>query len=197
VLFSLRYGLNCYVLFRRALTVQEPSQVTSCCNLLAPVRQLSFNSRSARMSFSRVQRVFIAEHCLASRSYLTCQNKFRNTFPGCAPVKSTAYRLVNKIVICAFRMSLQKLLTGLHETQGKEWVHTSLIAWTFPTQNYNIVFFLFYNLTGLYFLTNATCHRYGLRDLSIILYNALCTSCLVKPRLALTLLAVANAKNAV
>jgi hypothetical protein len=37
------------------VTIQEPMQVTSCCNL---------------------QRVFIAEHYLASRSYLTCQNEF-------------------------------------------------------------------------------------------------------------------------
>jgi hypothetical protein len=31
--------------------------------------------------FFTVQRVFIAEHYLASRSYLTCQNKFRMHFP--------------------------------------------------------------------------------------------------------------------
>jgi hypothetical protein len=80
-----------------AVTIQEPTQVTSCCNLLAPVRQLSFNSRSVRMSFSQVQRVFIVEHYLASRSYLTCQNEFRDTFPD-SPVqnKSTVSRLVNR-----------------------------------------------------------------------------------------------------
>jgi hypothetical protein len=54
---------------------------TSCRNLLAPVRQLFFNSRSARMSFSQVQRVFIVEHYLTSRSYSSCQNEFRDTFP--------------------------------------------------------------------------------------------------------------------
>jgi hypothetical protein len=79
------------------VTIQEHMQVTSCCNLLAPVRQLSFNSRSARMSFSQVQRVFIVEHCLTSRSYLTCQNEFRDTFPDSpVPNKSTVYRLVNR-----------------------------------------------------------------------------------------------------
>jgi hypothetical protein len=48
------------------------------------------------MSFSQVQRVFIVEHCLASRSYLTCQNEFRDTFPD-SPVqnKLTVSRLVN------------------------------------------------------------------------------------------------------
>jgi hypothetical protein len=58
------------------VTIQEPTQVTSCCNHLAPVRQLFFNSRSARMSFSQVQQVFIVEHYLARRSYLTCQNDY-------------------------------------------------------------------------------------------------------------------------
>jgi hypothetical protein len=31
-----------------------------------------------------MQRVFIVEHCLASRSYLTGQKEFRDTFPDCA-----------------------------------------------------------------------------------------------------------------
>jgi hypothetical protein len=79
------------------VTIQEPTQVTSCCNLLAPVRQLSSNSRSGRMSFSQVKRVFTVEHYLASRSYLTCQNEFRDTFPdSVVPSKSTISRLVNR-----------------------------------------------------------------------------------------------------
>jgi hypothetical protein len=78
------------------VTIQEPMQVMPCCNPLAPVRQLSSDSRSVRMSFSQVQRVFIVEHYLASRSYLTWQNEFRDTFPDSpAPNKSTASRLVN------------------------------------------------------------------------------------------------------
>jgi hypothetical protein len=60
-------------------------------------RQLSSISRSARMSFSQVQRVFIVEHYLASRSYLTCQNEFRDTFHDSpVPNKSTISRLVNR-----------------------------------------------------------------------------------------------------
>jgi hypothetical protein len=48
------------------------------------------------MSFSQVQRVFIVEHYLASRSYLTCQNEFMDTFPDSpVPNKSTISRLVN------------------------------------------------------------------------------------------------------
>jgi hypothetical protein len=79
------------------MTIQEPTQVTSCCNLLAPVRQLSSNSRSVRMSFSQAQRVFIVEHYLASRSYLNCQNAFTDIFPDSpVPNKSTVSRLVNR-----------------------------------------------------------------------------------------------------
>jgi hypothetical protein len=49
------------------------------------------------MSFSQVQRVFIVEHYLASRSYLTCQNEFRDTFPDSpVPDKSTISRLMNR-----------------------------------------------------------------------------------------------------
>jgi hypothetical protein len=44
-----------------------------------------------------VQRVFIVEHYLASRSYLTCQNEFRDTFPDSpVPNISTISRLVNR-----------------------------------------------------------------------------------------------------
>jgi hypothetical protein len=49
------------------------------------------------MYFSQAQQVFIVEHYLASRSYLTCQNEFTDTFPD-SPVsnKSTIPRLVNR-----------------------------------------------------------------------------------------------------
>jgi hypothetical protein len=79
------------------VTIQELTQITSCCNLFALVRQLYSNSRTARMSFSQVQRVSIVEHYLASRSYLTCQNEFRDTFHDSpVPNKSTVSRLVNR-----------------------------------------------------------------------------------------------------
>jgi hypothetical protein len=49
------------------------------------------------MSFSQVQRVFIVEHYLASRSYLTFKNNFRDSFADSpVPNKSTASRLVNR-----------------------------------------------------------------------------------------------------
>jgi hypothetical protein len=77
--------------------MQEPTQVRSCCNLLARGRYLSFNSQSARMWFSQVQRMYIVEHYLTSRSYLTCQNEFRDTFPDSpVPNKWTLSRLVNR-----------------------------------------------------------------------------------------------------
>jgi hypothetical protein len=40
-----------------------------------------FKRSSTSLSFSQVQRVLTAEHCLASRCYLTYQNVFRDTFP--------------------------------------------------------------------------------------------------------------------
>jgi hypothetical protein len=78
------------------VTIQEPMQVMSCCNLLMPIRQLSFNSRSSRMSFPQVQWVFTVKHYLASHSYLICQNEFRDTFPDShVPNKLTISHLVN------------------------------------------------------------------------------------------------------
>jgi transposase len=78
------------------VTIQEPTQVTSCCNLLASP-SVVFQQSKSKMSFSQVQRLFIIEHYLASRSYFTCQNEFRDTFPD-SPLsnKSTIYRLVNR-----------------------------------------------------------------------------------------------------
>jgi hypothetical protein len=145
-----------------AETIQAPTQATSCCNLLAPVRQLSSNSRSARISFSQVQRLFIVEHYLASRSYLTCQNEFRDTFPD-SPVPNKS-----KIMSYAFQMSPQKLFTGLHQTWGKEWMHASLNAVDISNTKYNIILSDF---NVIYFLTNRTCVRNELRDILIILYN--------------------------
>jgi hypothetical protein len=78
------------------------------------------------MSFSQEQRVFIVEHYLASRSYLTCQNEFRDTFPDSpVPNKSIVSRLVNRFRDTG---SVQKLFTGLHQIDEKngcmcqEWV---------------------------------------------------------------------------
>jgi hypothetical protein len=61
----------------------------------ATVRLLSFNSRRARMSSPQVQRVFTVEHCLASRSCLTCQYEFSDTYPD-----PTVSLLVNRFRRC-------------------------------------------------------------------------------------------------
>jgi hypothetical protein len=52
-----------------------------CCYLLTPVRQLSSNSRSARMCFSHVQRVFIVKHYLASHSHFLARMNLGIHFP--------------------------------------------------------------------------------------------------------------------
>jgi hypothetical protein len=120
-----------------AVTIQEPTQVTSCSNLLAPVRHLSSNSRSARMSFSHVQRVFIVEHYLASLSYLTCQKECRDTLPDSK--KRTAQIL--------FRSTF-----GV-KRRYRTW-------WTFPTLN--VTLFLS-DFSVIYVLTNNT----SIRNISI------------------------------
>jgi hypothetical protein len=147
------------------VTIQESMQVTTCCNLLAPVRRLSFNSRSSRMSFSQVQRVFIVELCLASRSYLTCQNEFRDTFSDSpVPNKSTVSRLVNR-----FRDTGNSSPDCIKHEEKSECMH-SWTQWTFLTLN--ITLFLFYDFNVIYFLANRKCVRNRLRDFSITLYNS-------------------------
>jgi ABC-type transport system involved in Fe-S cluster assembly fused permease/ATPase subunit len=95
LMFAIQY--NSIGLINTQYRCDESTQVTSCWNLLSPFRPLSPNSRSARMSFLKVQRVFIVRHHLASRVYLTCQNAFRNTFShSSVPNKSTISRLVNR-----------------------------------------------------------------------------------------------------
>jgi hypothetical protein len=48
---AIQYNLIGLINTHIAVTIQEPTLVTSCRNLLVPVRQLSFNSESARISF--------------------------------------------------------------------------------------------------------------------------------------------------
>jgi hypothetical protein len=162
---AIQYNLIGLINTQYRCDFQEPTQVTSCCNLLAPVRQLSFNSQSSRIPFSQVQRVFIVEHYLASRSYLTCQNEFRDTFPGSPePNKSTISRLVNR-----FRHSRNSSPCCIRHEEKSECMHRWTL-WTFPTLN--ITLFLFSDFNVIYFLTYRTCVRNGLRDFSITLYIA-------------------------
>jgi hypothetical protein len=143
------------------VTIQEPTQVMPCCNLLVPVRQLSFNSRSARI-FSQVQRVFIVKHYLASRSYSTYQNELRDTFPDSpVPNKSTISRLVNH-----FRDMKSSLDCIKHEKKS-ECMHCWM-RWIFPTLNITLLFIFWFQCN--LFLTNTTCVRKGLHDFSITLY---------------------------
>jgi hypothetical protein len=143
------------------VTIQESTQVTSCCNLLAPIRHLSFISRSARLSFSQVQRVFIVEHYLASRSNFTFQNGFRDTFPD-SPVPNKS-KIPRRLTVSV----TQELFTRLHQTWGKEWMHASLNAVDI-SNTYLTLFFVFRFQCNL-FLTNWTYVRNGLRDFSITL----------------------------
>jgi hypothetical protein len=153
------------------VTIQEAKQVTSCCNLLAPVLQLSFNSRSARMSFSQVQQVFIVEHYLASRSYVTCQNEFRDSFPDSpVPNKPTISRLVNRFrdtgsVQDRNRFVASNMRKRVNACVAERGGHSQHLL--------NIVFFLFAGFIVIYVLTSRTCVRNGLREFWIILYYSM------------------------
>jgi hypothetical protein len=64
---------------------------------------------------------FIVEHYLASHSYLTSQNEFRDTFPDSPmPNKLTISHLVKHFY--------DKLFTKLNKKWGKQWMHASLYA---------------------------------------------------------------------
>jgi hypothetical protein len=115
-----------------AVTIQEP------------LRQLSSNSPTARMSFSQVQRVFIVEHYLASRSYLICQNEFRDTFPEF----SCAKQIDNISSGEPFPRHRNSSPGCIKHEEKNEWMHR-WTRWTFPTRN--ITLFLFSNFNLLYF----------------------------------------------
>jgi hypothetical protein len=143
------------------VTIQEPIQVTLCCNLLAPVCQLSSNSWSARMSFSQVQRVFIVEHYLASRFYLTCQNELKDTFPD-SPVP-------NKLTISSVHLKCQcrNFSLGCISNMRKR-LNACFAKHHGHFQHLTLFFFSDFNV--IYFLTNRTCVRNGLRYFLITLY---------------------------
>jgi hypothetical protein len=124
----------------------------SCCNLLAPVRQLSFNSRSARMCFSQVQRVFIVEHCLASRSYLTCHSEFRDTFPDSpVPNKSTISRLVNRFrdtgTLHRVASNSRKRVNACIAERGGHFQH--LMQHCFFVYDLNVIFWQIEHMSGM------------------------------------------------
>jgi hypothetical protein len=115
------------------------------------------------MSFSQVQPVFIVEHYLASRSYLTCQNEFRDTFPDSpVPRKSTISRLVN-----SFRDTgtLHRVASNMRKR-----VNAGIAERGGHFQNLIYHCFLFSDINVIYFLSNITCVGNGLRDFSITLY---------------------------
>jgi hypothetical protein len=80
------------------------------------------------MSFSQVQRVFIVEHRQASRSFVTCQNEFRDTFPDSPqPNKSTLSRLVNRIrytgTLHRIASDMRKIVNACFAERGGHFQH--------------------------------------------------------------------------
>jgi hypothetical protein len=99
------------------------------------------------MSFSQVQRVFIVEHYLEYRSYLTCQNEFRYTFPDSpVPKKSTISRPVNRFrdtgsVQDRNRSGRPSVLSDDKE-RGGHFQH--LILHSFLLSDFNVIYFFFF-----------------------------------------------------
>jgi hypothetical protein len=77
------------------LWLPDFTQITSCCNLVAPVLQLSSNSK-VKTFFRKCEECSLSIY-LASRSCFTCRNEFRDTFPD-SPVPNNwqTSRLVNR-----------------------------------------------------------------------------------------------------
>jgi hypothetical protein len=101
---------------------------------------------------------------MTSRSYLTCQNEFKDTFPGSpVPNKSTISRLMNRLRHC------RNSSPGCIKHEEKSECMRRWTRWTFPKCNIKL-FFVFWFQWNLFF-TNRTCARNGLRDFSIILYK--------------------------
>jgi hypothetical protein len=146
-----------------AVSIQEPTQVASCCNMLAPVRQLSSNSRSDMCLFSQVQRVFNVEHYLASRSYLMRMSLGVN-FPILLCQTNRQY-LVWRTVSGHY---INCSLGWFKHKERSDCLH-HWMRWTFP--KLNITLFLYSDFNVIYFLTNKTCVKNGLRDFRIILKN--------------------------
>jgi hypothetical protein len=104
------------------------------------------------MSFSQVQRVFIVEHYLASRSYLTYQNEFRDTFPDSpVPNKSTLSRLVNRFrdtgTLHRVASNMRKRVNACIAERGGHFKH-------FFFSDFNLIYFLKKeHVSGLGFMT--------------------------------------------
>jgi hypothetical protein len=111
--------------------------------------------------------VFIVEHYLASRSYITFQNEFRNTFPE-SPVqnKSTISRLVNRFrdtgTLQRVASNMRKRVNVCIAERGGHFQHLLILFFfCFLIPDFNVI----------YFLTIRTCVSNVLRDFSITLHN--------------------------
>jgi hypothetical protein len=145
------------------VTIQQPTLVTSPCNLLATVRQFSSNSRSASLSLSKVQRVFIVEHYLASRSYLTCPNEFTDTFADSSmPKKLKISVLVNRFLHKrTLRQVASNTTSRANACIAERGGHLKHLIW---------YCFLFPHFNLIHFLTSTTRVMNGLHDFTITLY---------------------------
>jgi hypothetical protein len=88
----------------------------------SPIRHLSSDNGTERMSFSQRQRVFIVEHNLANLSHLNCQNYFMDTLSD-YPVPTIRQHLVWWTSFIT-----ANIVTEFHQTRQELYLHSSLNA---------------------------------------------------------------------
>jgi hypothetical protein len=123
------------------------------------------------MPFSQVQRVSIVKHYPTSRSYLTWQNEFRDTFSdSLVPKKSTMSRLVN----CFHDIgSMQdRNCSGQSSVLSDDSLDKCMHECSRHFQHFIKHCFLFSDFSVIYVLTNRTCVRNGFHNFSVSLYNS-------------------------
>jgi hypothetical protein len=110
-----------------------------------PSSPATFQQAKWKDIFFTMQGAFIVEHCLASRSYLNCQNEFRGTFPDSLLLnKSTVSRLVNNFRDTGCASSMRKEANACIAERGGQFLHLTS-------------FFPGFNLIS--FLTDSTCQE--------------------------------------
>jgi hypothetical protein len=135
------------------VTTQQLIQITSYCNLITPVHQLSSNSQSARLSFHKSNK--------CSLSNIT----WHLVLPWFSSTSSGIYFL---ILLCQINKKISFLLNHFHAKGTIQWiasnmrkiVNASNAEHSEHLQHLIQHCFLFSNFNVIYLLTNRTCQEW-------------------------------------
>jgi hypothetical protein len=134
------------------VTIQLPTQVTSCCNLLAPV--VFKQSKCKDVFFTSTTSVHCHTLPVILLFNLTCQNYFRDTFADSpVPNKSTVTCLMN-----CFHHCRNSLLGCIKHEEKHEYMYRWM-WWIFPTLNITL-FFVFWFQCNLFFYKQNMCQEW-------------------------------------